>query len=87
MGNLSKDATQWLEVDSNLQPFGYKAQNMLHAATPPCPINVPFAIELSSVIGTLIRHFLYRRSLLEGHVAENRENDESREETGCTVDH
>jgi len=27
MNNLSKVATQWLEVDSNLRPSGYKAQN------------------------------------------------------------
>src|SRR6218665_1877352 len=28
MMNLSKVATQWLEVDSNLQPSGYKAQDI-----------------------------------------------------------
>src|SRR6218665_2460244 len=28
VSNLSMVATQWLEVDSNLLPFGYKAQNM-----------------------------------------------------------
>src|SRR5688572_29100500 len=28
VSNLSRVATQLLEVDSNLQPFGYKAQNI-----------------------------------------------------------
>ena len=29
VSNLSKVAMQWLEVDSNLRPSGYKAQNIL----------------------------------------------------------
>src|SRR5688572_10123214 len=28
VSNLSKVATQWLEVDSNLRPSGHKAQNI-----------------------------------------------------------
>ena len=28
VSNLSKVAMQWLEVDSNLRPSGYKAQNI-----------------------------------------------------------
>src|SRR6218665_154149 len=35
VSNLSKIATQWLEVDSNQQPFGFKAQTMsLHHHVP-----------------------------------------------------
>ena len=35
VSNLSRVATQWLEVDSNLRPSGYKAQNIpLHHHVP-----------------------------------------------------
>ena len=35
VSNLSKVATQWLEVDLNLQPSNYKAQNIpLHHHIP-----------------------------------------------------
>src|ERR1043165_7080906 len=35
VSNLSKVATQWLEVDSNLRPSGYKALNIpLHHRVP-----------------------------------------------------
>ena len=35
VSNLSKVAAQWLEVDSNLWPYGYKAQNIpLHHRVP-----------------------------------------------------
>src|SRR6218665_3759028 len=35
VSNLSKVTTQWLEVDSNLRPFGCKAQNVpLHHCAP-----------------------------------------------------
>src|SRR6218665_2674925 len=35
MSNLSKVATQWLEVFSNLRPSGYKAQNIINTSPRP----------------------------------------------------